>query len=91
MIAIEEYLGAIYRPDCDFVDGEVRERNVGEVDHSLAQGAIMGFLWNRREFLSITILRHYHSSCCSDSGGAHTVSRARHCCGEWRSAIGPDS
>ena len=31
---MEEYLATSYRPDCDYVDGEVVERNLGEWDHS---------------------------------------------------------
>ena len=30
LISVEEYLGTSYRPDCDFVDGRVLERNMGE-------------------------------------------------------------
>ena len=32
--AVAEYLRTSYRPDCDFVDGSVEERNVGEFEHS---------------------------------------------------------
>ena len=34
LVPVEEYLRTTYRPDCDYVDGEVLERNVGEKDHS---------------------------------------------------------
>jgi len=34
---VEEYLKTVYRPDCDYVDGVVEERNLGEVDHGLVQ------------------------------------------------------
>lgn len=36
-ISVDEYLHTSYRPDCDYVDGEVVERNVGEYKHSLLQ------------------------------------------------------
>jgi Uma2 family endonuclease len=36
-ISVDEYLHTTYRPDCDYVDGEVRERNLGEYDHSRPQ------------------------------------------------------
>jgi Uma2 family endonuclease len=36
-ISVEEYLHTMYHPDCDYVDGVVEERNLGEVDHGLAQ------------------------------------------------------
>lgn len=36
-ISVDEYLHTSYRPDCDYVDGEVVERNAGEYKHSLLQ------------------------------------------------------
>jgi Uma2 family endonuclease len=47
LISVEEYLTTSYRPDCDYVDGEVVERNLGEWDHSSLQGRILVYLWNR--------------------------------------------
>jgi hypothetical protein len=41
LIPIAEYLEASYRPDCDYVDGRLVERNVGERDHSILQGEII--------------------------------------------------
>src|SRR5579862_3668618 len=38
LISVEEYLHTTYDPDCDYVDGEVQERNLGERDHSVTQG-----------------------------------------------------
>ena len=37
LLSINEYLKTVYRPDCDFVDGELEERNVGEHDHNRIQ------------------------------------------------------
>jgi hypothetical protein len=37
-VSLKEYLNTSYRPDCDYLDGELLERNVGEVDHSRLQG-----------------------------------------------------
>ncbi|HEY5054896.1 MAG TPA: Uma2 family endonuclease [Acidobacteriaceae bacterium] len=34
MVPVNEYLSTAYSPDCDYVDGEVQERNLGELDHS---------------------------------------------------------
>jgi Uma2 family endonuclease len=36
-VSVEEYLRTMYRPDRDYVDGEVIERNLGEKDHSVLQ------------------------------------------------------
>jgi hypothetical protein len=46
VISLEEYLHSMYRPDCDYVDGNVIERNVGEFAHSLMQGIVMGLLFD---------------------------------------------
>ena len=32
-VLVEEYLETCYRPDCDYLEGELLERNVGEWDH----------------------------------------------------------
>jgi hypothetical protein len=34
-VTVAEYLRTVYEPDCDYVDGRVEERNVGEFDHGL--------------------------------------------------------
>lgn len=46
---IEEYLSTSYRPDCDYVDGEVQERNLGEFDHARLQSAILAYFYARRK------------------------------------------
>ena len=56
LISVEEYLRTSYRPDCDYVDGEVVERNVGETDHSWLQTALSAYLFARRRELKITVL-----------------------------------
>jgi Uma2 family endonuclease len=38
---MEEYLATSYRPDCEYVDGEIEERNVGEKEHSVLQQALI--------------------------------------------------
>lgn len=40
LISVEEYLSTVYRPDVDYVDGEIEERNLGEFDHGDLQAAI---------------------------------------------------
>jgi Uma2 family endonuclease len=44
MPTVAEYLRTTYRPDCDYVDGDVVERNLGEFEHSSAQREILLFL-----------------------------------------------
>jgi Uma2 family endonuclease len=43
LISVHEYLRTAYRPDCDYVDGEVLERNTGEMPHSRVQGFLVRF------------------------------------------------
>jgi len=37
LIPVSEYLNTTYEPDCDYIDGELQERNVGERPHSFLQ------------------------------------------------------
>ncbi len=48
LISVEEYLRTTYDPDCDYVDGEVIERNVGEKPHGELQAEIWHFFRQRR-------------------------------------------
>jgi Uma2 family endonuclease len=48
LISIREYLTTSYDPDCDYVDGVVEERNVGEKDHSRLQMAVSAYFFERR-------------------------------------------
>lgn len=34
LISVEEYLSTMYRPDCDYLEGKVQERNIGETPHA---------------------------------------------------------
>jgi hypothetical protein len=43
-IPLSEYLGTSYRPDCDYLEGELLERNVGERDHSRSQTLLAAYL-----------------------------------------------
>lgn len=48
-ISLEEYLETSYRPDCDYVDGEVVERNVGDREHADFQLGIGSYLRVRQK------------------------------------------
>ena len=37
LLSLEEYLQTSYKPDCDFVDDHIEERNVGKFDHNRIQ------------------------------------------------------
>ena len=40
LMAVEDYLRTSFDPDCDFIDGEVFERNGGKRKHSYAQAQV---------------------------------------------------
>ncbi len=40
LISVEEYLSAIYEPDCEYDEGVVVERNLGEFEHAFLQGIL---------------------------------------------------
>jgi len=52
LVSVEDYLST-YHPDCDFVDGELLERNVGTKDHSNLQGEILSWFRDRRRALRL--------------------------------------
>jgi Uma2 family endonuclease len=54
-VSVEEYLATAYHPDCDYVDGEVLERNVGEREHSYAQKRLIIILSNLEATLGISV------------------------------------
>ncbi len=54
-ISVATYLHEIYRPDCDYVDGEVQERNMGEKEHSAWQGALIEYFRKHRHAWKIHV------------------------------------
>jgi Uma2 family endonuclease len=49
LISEEEYLSECYEPDCDYVDGQLEERNLGERDHAWLQTLVAGYFLARRK------------------------------------------
>jgi Uma2 family endonuclease len=48
LIPVSEYLNTTYHPDCDYVNGELKERNVGEKPHSALQMILSTIFMNNR-------------------------------------------
>lgn len=55
-ISVTEYLNTSYRPDRDYVDGEVVERNLGEYEHSRPQMRLIMFLGAREKDWHIRVV-----------------------------------
>lgn len=55
LIPLEEYLSKVFHPDCEYIDGELVERNMGESDHSGLQAIILNLLFNQRQHYGIHV------------------------------------
>lgn len=55
LIPVEEYLATSYRPDREYVDGRLLERNVGEHDHSFLQALLTIHFGNLRNRFPIRV------------------------------------
>jgi Uma2 family endonuclease len=55
LVSVDEYLHTVYEPECDYVDGELEDRNVGERDHATTQGEIYFFLRRHQQRWKIRI------------------------------------
>jgi Uma2 family endonuclease len=56
LMSVREYLSTSFRPDCDYVDGEVVERNMGEYDHARLQLAVGAYFYARRSEWGIDVV-----------------------------------
>jgi Uma2 family endonuclease len=56
LIPIADYLSSSYRPDREYVDGELVERNMGEFDHARLQMLLSRYLSNRERDWGILVL-----------------------------------
>ncbi|WP_263375253.1 Uma2 family endonuclease [Granulicella aggregans] len=59
-VSEEEYLGTVYRPECDYVDGRLTDRNIGEWNHSRVMTTVMCLLAaceNEREWYVLPACR----------------------------------
>jgi Uma2 family endonuclease len=54
-VSVEEYLSTVYRPDCDYVEGTIQERNLGEKDHSRLQTILGAYLLGLEQRLGIHV------------------------------------
>ncbi len=66
LVSVREYLATSYRPDCEYVDGRIEERNVGEYDHGLLQLILGNLFMNNRDswkIRAVTDVRTQVGSC----------------------------
>jgi Uma2 family endonuclease len=56
LVSLEEYLHTTYRPDRDYLEGELQERNMGEQPHATVQGYLVRVFGNQGKEWSIRVL-----------------------------------
>jgi Uma2 family endonuclease len=55
LVPVEEYLSTSYDPDCDYVDGELEDRNVGKKGHAKAQTRLVVSLCRSHPALFVVV------------------------------------
>jgi Uma2 family endonuclease len=55
-VSVSDYLATSYRPDRDYVDGELLERNVGEWDHSRLQALLLKHLLQYEDTFGLLVV-----------------------------------
>jgi len=55
-MTMEQYLRTSFRPDCDFVDDHIEERNLGETTHGLLQMEIGFWFRSRRKEWQVRVI-----------------------------------
>ena len=57
LMDVSEYLRTSFEgPDCEYLDGEIVERNIGEIPHSDVQSNLIGLLRQLRSRLGLRVL-----------------------------------
>jgi Uma2 family endonuclease len=58
-MTVEEYLRTSFDPDCEYVDGEVLDRNVGEKGHSKIQWRLMAWITSHAKEWNVFCLQEW--------------------------------
>ena len=56
LVPVAEYLATSFRPDREYIDGVIQERNLGEWPHSRAQGKLVAYLFQRESEWKIRVV-----------------------------------
>jgi len=55
-VSVQQYLGTHYRPDVEYIEGELQERNVGEIEHAEMMLAVLGWFLSHKQEWPMRIL-----------------------------------
>jgi len=56
LISVEEYLRTSYHPDCEYLDGKILERNLGEYEHARLQARLTAYFFNHEKEWRIRVV-----------------------------------
>jgi Uma2 family endonuclease len=54
LVPVEEYLATGYRPDREYLEGQIKQRHLGEYDHARLQSRLMLYFGNREAELAVS-------------------------------------
>lgn len=55
-VTVSDYLTTAYDPDCDYIDGHLEERNLGEFEHARLRGRLLFLLMNHEVDSAIRVV-----------------------------------
>jgi Uma2 family endonuclease len=58
--SVEEYLSMKFEHDCEYIDGAIRERALGDFEHCFLQGLLCSIFFNHRSDWGILCLPEQH-------------------------------
>ncbi len=56
-VSIERYLNTMYHPDCDYIDGHLEERNMGEIEHNRIQKRLLSLFMSHESEWRVEVLQ----------------------------------
>jgi Uma2 family endonuclease len=56
LVPMAEYLAASYRPDCEYIDGIIEERHLGEYDHARLQSILIVWFGKKERDWNIRVV-----------------------------------
>jgi Uma2 family endonuclease len=48
-VSVEQYLSTVFEHDCEYVDGVIEERDLGEIEHSWLQAVLIGIFLRKMD------------------------------------------
>jgi Uma2 family endonuclease len=61
LISLEEYMATSYRPDREYIDGEVRERNMGKWDHARLQALLTSWFESQESSWGVMVATEWRT------------------------------